>query len=190
MLPAERNPYRTALTDGLAPRLDEPLTSIVARFIAMGQRAIVVGPHGSGKTTLLEALAPLLGEELGDVTWLRLRAEPTHNRAMLRALPRRIAGILLLDGLEQLGPLAWWRLSRRAPRILATSHYQQRLPVLRRHRTDADLLSALVRDLGEEPPADVVDLVGRHGGNLRLCLRELYDRAAASETLPKRRSRD
>ena len=198
MLPAERNPYRTALTDALAPRLDEPLAAVVERFQAMGQRALVVGPHGSGKTTLLEALAPLLSERLGEVTWLRLRAEPAHNRTAVRALPPRITGILLLDGLEQLGPWAWWRLAQRAPRILATSHHVQRLPVLRRHRTDGELLSTLVRELGQQPPSDAAELVHRHRGNLRDCLRELYDRAAASgeiageqaETLPKRRSRD
>lgn len=176
MLTAERNPYRTALTASLPPRLDESLATIHTRFVTLGQQAVVVGPHGSGKTTLLEALAPRLGE----ITWLRLRADPVDNRAALRALPAHIPGVLLLDGLEQLSPWMWWKIARRAPRILATSHLAHRLPILRRHTTDATLLIALIHDLGQDAPADVDDLLKRHHGNIRLCLRELYDRAAGS----------
>jgi len=174
MLPAERNPYRTAVTASLAPRLDESLATLHARFLALSQRAVLVGPHGSGKTTVLEALAPLLGQ----VTWLRLRADRDDNRRALGALPASIPGVLLLDGLEQLSPWTWWRVARRAPHILATSHHAQRLPVLRYHTTDTSLLVTLIRDLGQEPPADVDDLLARHHGNIRTCLRELYDRAA------------
>lgn len=174
MLPAEKNPYRTALTASLAPRLDESLAALQARFVRLGQRAVVVGPHGSGKTTVLEALAP----QLGDVTWLCLRADAADNRAALDALPKSISGVLLLDGLEQLSPWAWWRIVRRAPHILATSHHAHRLPVLRHHTTDTTLLSTLIRDLGQDPPPDVDDLLKRHQGNIRSCLRELYDRAA------------
>lgn len=176
MLPAEQNPYRTALTASLRPRLSESVDLIHARFMRLGQRAVLVGPHGSGKTTLLEALAPLLGE----VTWLRLRADRAENRAALQALPQRIAGVLVLDGLEQLSPWAWWRIARRAPHILATSHHAHRLPVLRYHTTDANLLANVIRDLGQEPPNDVDELFHRHHCNIRDCLRELYDRVACS----------
>lgn len=176
MLSADQNPFRTACVEALAPRLDEPLPALVARFAAAGQRGLLAGPHGSGKTTTLEALAPLLGE----VTWLRLRADRAHNRAAIALLPRLISGVLLLDGLEQLGPLAWWQVQRRAPRILATSHREHRLPLLHRHATHAPLLNELVVALGATPPADAELLIARHHGNLRHCLRELYDRVAAA----------
>ena len=175
MITAECNPYRTARMHALAPRLDgETVEDLLTRFAAQGRRGVLVGVHGSGKTTLLEALA----ERLGEVTWLRLRNDRAHNRAALAALPPRVPGVLLLDGLEQLGPLAWWRVRGRAPRILATSHVSGRLPLLRRHGTSVALLVALVRDLGEEPPGDVEALFARHRGNVRECLRELYDRTA------------
>lgn len=174
MIAAHRNPFRTERTDALAPLLDEPMAAILARFTASGHRGVLVGPHGSGKTTLLEALAP----QLGGVTWLRLRRDATHNRRALAALPRQVTGTLLIDGLEQLGPLAWWRVRRRAGRILATSHRHGRLPLLREHRSSPEVLIALVRALGEEPPADAAGLVIRHRSDLRACLRELYDRHA------------
>ncbi len=172
---AERNPFRTERLHAIAPQLDEPLSTVLARFAAQGRRGVLVGPHGSGKTTLLEALAA----QLGEVTWLRLRHDRAHNRRALAALPRTIGGVLVLDGLEQLGPLAWWRIRRRAPAILATSHQSGRLPTLRQHRSSPTLLCALVTALGEPPPADADELVARHDGNLRDCLRELYDRLAS-----------
>jgi energy-coupling factor transporter ATP-binding protein EcfA2 len=172
---AQHNPYRVERLHAIAPRLDEPLTAVLARFAANGRRGVLVGPHGSGKTTLLEALAPLLGP----VTWLRLRRAPAENRVALQQLPRRISGVLLLDGLEQLGPWDWWRVQRRANAILATSHRPGRLPLLRQHNPTAELLAELVRDLGEEPPADLAALFAKRQGDLRACLRELYDRAAA-----------
>ncbi len=173
---AERNPFRTACLHALAPQLDEPLSAVLARFTAQGRRGVLVGVHGSGKTTVLEALAPHLGE----VIWLRLRHDRAHNRRALAAMPRRVNGVLLIDGLEQLGPLAWWQMRRRASAILATSHHRGRLPLLRLHQTSAELLESLVSSLGQPPPLDAQQLVARHRGNLRDCLRELYDRAASA----------
>lgn len=174
MTTAERNPFRTACLHAIAPQLDEPLSAVLARFIANHRRGVLVGPHGTGKTTLLETLA----EQLGDVTWLRLCHDRMHNRRALADLPRRIGGVLVLDGLEQLGPLAWWQVRRRASAILATSHQAGRLPMLRRHQSSPELLCSLVAALGEPGPVDAMELVSRHRGNLRDCLRELYDRAA------------
>ena len=177
---AEANPYRVDRLHALTPRLDESLTELVERFAALGRRAVIVGPHGSGKTTLLEALAP----QLGAVTWLRLRRDAVHNRSVLRALPPRITGTLLLDGLEQLGPLGWWQVRRRASAILATSHRRGRLPLLRRQSTSPALLAELVRDLGEAPPDDLISLFARQHGDVRACLRELYDRQARLPAAP------
>ena len=172
MITAERNPFRTACLHTLPPVLDEPLTVLLERFENLERRALLVGPHGSGKTTLLEALAP----HLGAVTWLRLRRDRRHNRAALAALPRAPGGVLLIDGLEQLGSLDWLRIRHRARAILATSHHGGRLPTLHQHRTSAALLDTLVQMLGEPAPPDSAQLLQRHGGNLRDCLRELYDR--------------
>ena len=174
MITAERNPFRTACLHALTPHLDEPLTAVLQRFHANRQRGVLVGPHGSGKTTLLEALAT----HLGNVTWLRLRHDRLHNRTALAALPRSISGVLIVDGLEQLGPIEWWNVRRNASAILATSHRPGRLPTLRTHATTVHLLCSLIDQLGETPPTDAAELLARHHGNIRNCLRELYDRKA------------
>ena len=174
MIPAHENPFRPERTDALAPLIDEPLEVLLARFASQGHRGVLVGPHGSGKSTLLRTLAP----HLGCVTWLRLRQDLDHNRTALAALPGRIDGILMLDGLEQLGPLAWWRVQRRATGILATSHRSGRLPTLRQHRTSPALLGQIIDALGEPRPDDLDQLFAHHMGDVRACLRTLYDRAA------------
>ncbi len=175
MIAAHENPFRPERTDALAPLLDESLEDLLTRFAAQDHRGVLVGPHGSGKSTLLRAMAP----RLGCITWLRLRQDPTHNRAALAELPGRIDGVLVLDGLEQLGPLGWWRIRRRARRILATSHRPGRLPTLRRQQTSAELLGRVIDALGEPRPDDIAELFAQHHGDVRACLRAMYDRLAA-----------
>ena len=93
--------------------------------------------------------------------------------------------IVFVDGAEQLGPLAWWRfrrIVRQATGLVITSHRSGRLPTLIECRTSPTLLRELVTELAPddieklEPRLD--DLFERHKGNLRSCLRELYDRYA------------
>ena len=172
------NPFRTGAVLVLTPDLDEDLEALAARFRAQG-RGVLVGPHGSGKTTTLEALVPRLP---GPATWLRLRADPAANARAVSALPRQIPGLLVIDGLEQLAPWTWWSVRRRADRILATSHREGRLPLLYRHRTSPPLLARLIERLQAPVPEDLEALVQRHDGDLRACLRELYDRYAGLET--------
>jgi hypothetical protein len=62
--------------------------------------------------------------------------------------------------------------------VIATSHRPGRLPLLRRHRTSPALLAELVAEL--DPAGHDAEALWRdHGGNLRECLRALYDRRAA-----------
>ena len=61
-----------------------------------------------------------------------------------------------------------------------TSHRRGRLPILRDHRTSLPLLTALVIDLvGREETESLAPHLARlyrvHRGNLRDCLRGLYD---------------
>ena len=86
---------------------------------------------------------------------------------------------LLLDGAEQLPWYIWWRirwLARNLPCFITTSHTRPHLPLLHRHQTSPELLRVLVNELYSEPlDIDIDDLYERHGGNIRECLRELYD---------------
>ncbi len=163
---------------------------LLARLAALRYRAAIVGPHGRGKTTLLEDLAPRL-EALG----LRTRSLTIHEAhpqldAADRALLRRLGPgeVLLLDGAEGLGALAWWRVrrwTRRAGGLVITSHRPGLLPTLIECETTPALLAELVREiLGSEAQVSAEELFARHGGNVRNALRELYDVYATSPPGP------
>lgn len=169
----EALPYRGPAMSGddLEPRID-----------ALGGRAAIVGTRGSGKTTLLEEL----GQQLpGPVIMVRLPGSDTHPyRTTIRQLPESVTSShsILVDSAEQLGPLGWHTFlsrTRKARRIVATLHQPGRLPTLVECTTDPGLLRDLVRELSpEDAPAlePTLDaLFHRHNGNIRSCLRDLYD---------------
>ena len=143
-------------------------------------RGAIIGPHGSGKTTLLEEAARQLENE---VVWIRLNIETLNpGRAVQNSLPRTVdqRHAIVIDGAEQLGASAWWRLHRRikkAGTILITSHRQGRIPTIYECTTSPGLLQELVSDLAPEATATVnlEALYERHGGDIRMCFRELYD---------------
>jgi hypothetical protein len=93
--------------------------------------------------------------------------------------------VWFLDGAEQLGFLDWrWALSRtrHADGFVVTTHRPGRLPLLHECRTTPGLLRELVDELLEAAgPSPALRQDGcdalwhRHGGNVRDCLRELYD---------------
>ena len=180
--PAE-NPFASHRIESLAFRCAAVEgRGLVQRMDGLGGRVAVVGPKGSGKTTLLTELARRLEQPVvvvripGDCPdpWRTTRSQLPHQ------LPNRHA--VLVDGSEQLGVFGWRRLlhaTRRARCLIVTLHRPGRLPTLIDCRTDAGLLRDLVEELAPqkfneiEPSLD--GLFHRNEGNLRLCLRELYD---------------
>jgi hypothetical protein len=171
-------------------RLGERWEELLARFELLGRRAAIVGPHGSGKTTLLEDLAPRLREAGFTPRPLRLDAEsPRFEPGLLDAFFATLGAgdVILFDGAEQLGAVAWHRFERRsraAAGLLLTTHHPGRLPTLIETSTTPELLETLVAQiLGDAAPLrpQMPALFERHRGNLRDALRELYDRYAAVE---------
>jgi len=162
------------------------LEDLLARLRALKNRAAIVGPKGSGKTTLLEDLEGPLSTNGQRVIRLRLTAhQPRFSQDARQRLLARLDSrdILLLDGAEPLGPIAWHRFlwqTRRAAGIIITTHRPGRLPVLYRCSTSPGLLHGILETLlGDGPLADpqlATDLYHRHRGNLRDALREMYDR--------------
>jgi hypothetical protein len=88
----------------------------------------------------------------------------------------------MIDGAEQLGRIGWRRLlraTRPAGYLVATLHRPGLLPTLVECRTDSDLLRNLIEELVPDDAQALEPKIGelfvRHNGNIRLCLRELYD---------------
>lgn len=158
---------------------------LLARLEALGYRAAIVGEEGRGKTTLLEDLTPrleTLGFEVHRATLSRQRPSLDRRRQaglLAAAGPRTL---LLLDGADELGPVAWRRLRRRsrtAGGLVIATHRPGRLPTLLECTTSPELLAEILRRL--HPPALAPPfpspevLYARFGGNLRDALRHLYD---------------
>jgi len=148
-------------------------------------RSAVVGPHGSGKTTLLTQLQYRLSSLGHEVSMLRLNTETrSEAKPMIRQwlcdLPS--STILMLDGAEQ---LSWWRWHLFCLRVqnfaglIITTHRPGRLPTALKTATSDELFTELVHELDEAheyDPQVLHALLSRHDGNIRDCLRTLYDR--------------
>jgi hypothetical protein len=186
---ARDNPFRTDRVLRVRFRL-APGTwdGLLGRLDALGRRAAIVGPQGSGKTTLLEDLAPRLRARGFEVRGLRLDTE--RPRFELEFLDGFFASLgprdmILFDGAEQLGSLAWSRFERRARAaagLVVTVHRPGILPTLIETSTSPGLLDEIVEEiLGERSPdlrSMTPALFEKHGGNLREALRDLYDHFA------------
>ncbi len=198
---AHENPFRVERIEALRYRLagagsggcrnapEAWVDALGARLLERGGRGALVGPKGRGKTTLLEALGEALARQGYRVVWQRLSRERRGVewrtvRRHLRHEPARVA--LLVDGAEQLDPVRWWLmrcLARRVAVLLITVHRPGRLTTLHRHESTPALLQELIRELlagtNLPPPDDIPALHQQHAGNLRECLRSLYDRYAS-----------
>jgi len=185
---ARDNPFRTEQVLRVRYRLPSGTwEDLLDRLDALGRRAAIVGPQGSGKTTLLEDLAPRLRARGFTPRDLRLdtetpRFEPGVLDRFFAAL--RPHDVILFDGAEQLGWLAWSRFERRSRAtagLIITGHRPGRLPSLLETSTTPELLEGLIEEIlgGRAPELQPRTLFQKHGGNLREALRELYDHFAA-----------
>ncbi len=148
-------------------------------------RGALVGPEGSGKTTLLEDIAERLKKSGRSSRWLQIRRETRRDGSRLVDDFLQAAStedVLLVDGVEQLGPLTWRRLRRGSLShvgLIITTHAPGWLPTLIECRTSVELLDEIVTELApaeiERLRPELPRLFARLGGNVRLCLRELYD---------------
>lgn len=184
---ARDNPFAAQRIERLAFRLPsgDGWDAFLARLEANAWRGAIVGPHGAGKTTLLEQLAPHLAARGFDAHVLTLRAESTtaDKQTLLAASALRSPAFLLLDGAEQLTTRQWLTLhsaTQGAAGCLITQHRVGRLPTVLQIEPSPDLLEDLTYELTSAwlPEGEARRLFLRHQGNIRECLRELYDRWA------------
>ena len=136
-LRARYNPFAVQRVAILGHRLQGAgWDELLARFAALGWRGALVGPEGHGKSTLMAALAARLAEQGWRSRAMRLRRG--ERRPAAAELGRFVAGagprdLLLVDGAQELSPLAWRslvRAARGAGAMLVTSHRPGRLPTL------------------------------------------------------------
>lgn len=180
------NPFASHRIEALAFRLPAGLTwdAFFDRCAGARWRGAIVGPHGSGKTTLLEQLVPRLRERGFKPHLFRVHAEtPAADRTAVitRVRTMRAPDFLLLDGAEQFSTREWLTLYSAASPLagcLITVHRTSRLPTLLETRTTPALLAELTAELTGDPlpEHEAAALHKRHLGNLRECLRTLYDR--------------
>lgn len=175
---------------------DVSAEALVARLKHAQWCGAIRGPHGTGKSTLLASLLPWLKAAGRDVQMLSLhdgqRSLPAAWLPTLRAArgDNGLANVLLVvDGYEQLGRFARWRLQRWRERhgagLLVTTHGPARLPVLWETSGDPKTLTKIVerllaQDSSEAPPfavrpAELRAVLDSHQGNMRESLFALYD---------------
>jgi hypothetical protein len=158
---------------------------ILARLEPLNHRAAIIGPQGSGKTMLLEQLQQAL-ERRGQRTKLVFVNDtspltPAQCHQFLSDLSPQ--ELVLLDGADVIRRSSWLLFRRHTVRhaagLLITSHRPGLLPTLVECSTTPALLQQIVADLTppDRPisPALLADLYTCHNGNLRACLRDLYD---------------
>jgi len=179
------NPFRSDLTDALPYRPQgTSWEAILARLEALDYRAAIVGPHGSGKTTLLEELGRRLGRR--GLRTLGLRADARRPNAIIRDFAvDKGQTVVLLDGADLLGGLAWALVrmrARRARGLVITTHRPGRLPTLVECSTSPGLLCELLRQLVPGLAARLAPLAESlfeaSGGNLRSVFHTLYHMCA------------
>lgn len=182
---ARENPFCVARVQTVRYRpLAGSFDDILLRLEAMNYRGALVGPEGAGKTTLLEDLQQAL-ERQGKRTRLVFvnDTSPLDHQTLMRL---KTDEIVLLDGADALGPIQWFLFKRRilkhAAGLVITTHRPGRLPTLTHCTTTPSLLGNIVGDLLPETekvdPVVFEQLLDHHRGNIRNCLRDLYDRCA------------
>jgi hypothetical protein len=191
---ARDNPFGVECVHRIRYRpLDTAFEQILVRLDKLNYRAAIVGPEGSGKTMLLEDLQGAL-ERKGFATRM-VFVNDTHPftdaacRHLLSELPPD--EIVLLDGADAVSPSSWRLLRHRtiqhARGLVITTHRRGRFPTLIECRTTPALLREIVDDLlppGHDIPPSLLDrLYTEHQGNIRDCLRDLYDLLAGDGIL-------
>ncbi len=192
---ARVNPFRVERIEALCFRFAAggDLPAVLERFASLRHRGVLVGPQGSGKTSLREEIERGLAAQGWRIRRIVLEADaPLPRDAPARLVEGAGARDLIsIDGLDRLPFLAWRRLCREARGaggILATSHVRGRLPTLYEHRTSPALLRDLVAELTGAPAAASLaarcdELFSLCRGDVRACLRALYDDAACGRVL-------
>jgi hypothetical protein len=158
---------------------------LLERLEKNGWRGQIVGPHGSGKSALLAALMAALKEAKRPTLLLELHDGQRSLAAEFWATSDPAPETLVIvDGYEQLGLPARWRLKRRCRRgglgLLVTAHASAGFPDLVRTAAGLETVARIVAQLlgNDAWPISREEIQQRfrlHRGNVRETLFALYD---------------
>jgi hypothetical protein len=183
---ARDNPFAVERIEAVRYRpLHTTGADLLLRLGVMNYRAALVGPEGSGKTTLLEDLQRALTKKgrrtrLVFVNDTRPLSGPRRRQLLADVDPDEV---VFFDGADALPRSVWlWvkrRLLHEAAGLVITAHQPGLLPTLLDCYTTPQLLRQIVDTLQPRhrpvPPELLDDLYHHHHGNIRDCLRDLYD---------------
>jgi hypothetical protein len=189
--PADRpsNPFATRFTRPGALPFQFPAGQspelLVERLKHQAWRGQIVGPHGSGKSTLLASLSPALATSGRQIVLVRLRDKQRRLPPTIDPRSWQADTQVLIDGYEQLGLLARFRLQRWQKKLgyglLVTTHQSVGLPTLWQTEPTPDGLAAIVAQLlqrAQLEPAEralVEAVFDSRRGDLREALFDLFD---------------
>ncbi len=183
---ARDNPFAMERIAAIRYRpLGTTFDQLLTRLHELNYRAAITGPEGSGKTTLLEDLGQIFRAKGTRTTFVFVIDTSSFDSPACRRLLADLTRdqIVLLDGADLIRRSDWSLLKRHtithAYGLLITSHRRGLLPTLIECATSPALLREIVAKLqprGRPLTTEFLNnLYERHHGNLRACLRELYD---------------
>ncbi len=152
------------------------------RLVRMKWRGAIVGRRGAGKSTLLRQLQQRM-EGMGQRSVLvKIPHDRIYESMLERALERRESHVLLIDGLERMSGRDRRRLRRKTrgqAGLVVIRHHRSSLPIWFRCSTNLQLMETILAKLNQQSPQLAHwahELFDQHRGNIRLVLRDLYDR--------------
>ncbi len=188
---ARENPFRVERLHRLKFLFpDGTMENFLKKIERTQFRGAIVGPHGAGKTTLIEEVMCEFRERGISFSHLRLRDDGkrvNHQRILNWLAETPQSAVLILDSAGLLNWWAWRNVSRNSKHfagLIISTHQTGRLPTLIECTPTVETFMQLVENLElafDVPQSHLVKTFTHCKGNIRDCLRTLYDEFATVE---------